>query len=130
VIGGLLLVALIIGAGLLFGLSPAQSVRRFLVATYDQNPTKDIRIDILSPGIDRTTLRVVVRFARDPDYGAYDDPPTWHTYTTQVALARLGVRWVPAQGGLVAGDRTYSFFTKWTDTDPVAEGQRRAKPCT
>jgi hypothetical protein len=120
----------IAGAGLLFLVAPAQSVKHYLMTSYQQNHVKEIRLALLAWSPNRTTFRVTSRFERDPDYGVYDDPVTWHQYSVEVALIRHGLRWLPAQGGLISGDRSYGFFRDWTDTDPAAERLRAPKPCT
>jgi hypothetical protein len=128
----LLLVLLAVGAGWAHLTAPARAAERYLAATYSgQHAFKDARIATLARSLDRATLRVTARFETDPDYGASNDPPTWYEYTGQVELARQGLRWLPARGGSLSGDRTYGFFNgTWVATDPLTERSRGPKPCT
>jgi hypothetical protein len=126
----LLLAFIAAGVRLVFLTEPVRAAERYLAATYaGQRQMKDVRVAVLSRSPDRVRLRLTARFDTDPDYGAADDPATWYTYSSDVDLLRHGLQWLPAQGGILSDDRTYSVFT-WTATDPVTERARGAKPCT
>ena len=128
----LLLVLLAAGAGWAYLTAPASAAARYLAATYaGQHAFKDARITTLARSLDHAILRVTARFETDPDYGAGNDPPTWNEYTDQVDLMRQGLRWLPARGGFVSGDRTYGFFGgTWIATDSLTERSRGPRPCT
>ena len=112
------------GVGWIYLVAPAQAARRYLLATYfDAGTPRAVRVETLSRGLDRADLRVTAQFEKDPDYGTVEGAPPWLEYTAGVALVRRGLRWLPAHGGLITGDRTYAVFT-WTATDPAREKVR------
>ncbi len=134
--GGLLLglaaaLALVVGAGWLCYLAPVRTVGGYLAAAYPgQRAPRDVRLSVTRRGPAAATVRVVARFAADPDYGTVSPAPADTVYTADIKLARQGFTWTPVRGFSVDG-RVFGVFNgAWTVDDPELETARRAAaPC-
>lgn len=125
-------VVLFVAAVLFLWLSPVLATRAYLAATYRDiyNP-QDVGVRLVTPGINTATVRVTAHFALDPDYGNTRPGEDGAEYRGDVQLARAGLRWLPAEGGVLSSGATYGFFNgRWYATDPQVEAARGAdEPC-
>jgi len=134
--GGLLLglavaLALVVGAGWLCYLAPVRTAGGHLAAAYPgERAPRDIQFSVSRQGLTAATVRVVARFAADPDYGTASPAPADMIYTADIKLARQGLVWTPVRGFSVDG-RVFGVFNgAWTVADPELEAARRAaEPC-
>ena len=116
------------GVALTLDAVPERAAEGYLAATYaGQRNYKDVRVETLERGLNNVTVRITARFEIDPDYGAYDDAPSWHEYAGDLKLARQGGHWTPERGKVLADGRTIGVFNAfWVGTDPAQEKQRAA----
>ncbi len=114
------------GAALFVWAGPTLAVRRYLASTYTQDLTpRDVSARVLSPGLNQATVRVEAFFRYDPDYGNDRAAPEGAPYRGDVALVREGMRWVPAEGGVLSSGATYGLFNgHWFAVDPEVERLR------
>lgn len=110
----------------ILAISPAQAVRRCFQATYAQQLRyRDLSVKTITFGWKRSLVRVVVRFEKDPDYGAAGGAPAWQAFYNDVEMKRHGFRWKPTRGGFLTGNRTYGVFPgHWVAVDPEVERSR------
>jgi hypothetical protein len=105
---------------------PSLAVRRFLASTYTQDlAPQQVKTRVLWPGLAHTSVRVEAFFRYDPDYGNDRAAPEGTTYRGDVTLARKGLGWVPADGGVLSSGATYGLFNgHWFAVDPEVERLR------
>lgn len=116
----------VLGAIVFAWTGPTLAVRRYLASTYirDQAP-QQVKTRVLWPGLNRATVRVEAFFRYDPDYGNDRAAPDGAPYRGDVSLVREGVRWVPAEGGVLSSGATYGLFNgHWFAVDPEVERLR------
>jgi hypothetical protein len=116
------------GVALTLNAAPARAAEGYLAATYaGQRNFKDVRVETLERSLNDATVRITARFEVDPDYGAYDDAPSWHEYAGDLKLTRQGGRWTPEHGKVLSNGATVGVFNAfWIGTDPAQEKQRAA----
>jgi hypothetical protein len=134
IIPAVVIVLLAATIAFLFASPPEAAAQRYFEATYDYRAHRDVRVEVLDRGLNHAKVRLLARFEIDPDYGGWDNAPPWFEYANELELVRYGMRWIPARGYLVEGDRTTGVFNSyWVATDPERERQRAAPglcPCT
>ncbi|OQA46671.1 MAG: hypothetical protein BWY52_00643 [Chloroflexi bacterium ADurb.Bin325] len=106
---------------------PVLAIHRYLARTYTHDrAAQRVKVRLLRPGLARVSLRVEAFFRYDPDYGNTRAAADGAVYRGDVTLARKGLWWAPADGGVLSSGATYGLFNgRWFAVDPEVE-QRRA----
>ncbi len=115
-----------IGVILFVWAGPSLAVRRYLARTYTQDlAPQRVSTRVLMPGLARVVVRVEAFFRYDPDYGNDRAARDGAVYRGDVTLVRKGLRWVPAEGGVLSSGATYGLFNgHWFAVDPEVERLR------